>query len=73
MFDYLDSNNNNVLDNADKYVRVASVTEQGQSRLSTIIEMGKAHGDLPLSSGAYGSGDVAIVFGVTGLTVDDFV
>jgi Ca2+-binding RTX toxin-like protein len=71
-FDYLDSNNNNILDNGDKHVTIANVSDQGVSRSSTILELGNAFNDLPLATGTHGSGDTVIVYGVTGLTADDF-
>ena len=73
LFDALDSNHNNVLDDADTYVRVGSVVQQGQARTSTTLELGELYNDLPGSRGGFGAGDVLILFGVTGLTMDDLI
>lgn len=73
-FDYLDSNDNRVLDNGDAFVTVGSVTDQGSTRTSTTLELGRAWNALPLSpSGLYSASDALVLFGTTGLTEDDFL
>jgi Ca2+-binding RTX toxin-like protein len=71
LFDAVDTNGNGVLDNADDHVQVANVTHQDETRRSTIIELGERHDELFGTSGGFGADDRLVVFGVTGLTVDD--
>jgi Ca2+-binding RTX toxin-like protein len=71
LFDAVDTNGNSVLDNADEHVTVANATYQGETRRSTIIELGERHDELFGTSGEFGADDRLVVFGVTGLTVDD--
>ena len=72
LFNFLDTNDNHVLDGADRYVTLANVTDHGQTRASSIIEMGRAHDDLQGSSGSFGANDVIVVFNVTGIMAADF-
>lgn len=60
-----DSNGNGALDSADDYVRVESVTHNGITRTSTVIDV---------SDVATETGELSlVVFGVTGLTASDFL
>ena len=60
-FDMLDGNHDGVLTNADSGVQVARIDHDGQSAVSTVISFG---GEL---------GSTFTIFGVTGLTAQDFV
>jgi Ca2+-binding RTX toxin-like protein len=62
-FSDFDSNGNGVLDNADDYVRVENATYGGVTRQSTVITWG---------TNISGGEDSAVVYGVTGLTANDF-
>jgi Ca2+-binding RTX toxin-like protein len=63
-FSDLDSNGNGVLDDADAYVRVESATYGGVAKPSTVIDWSP----VTLEGGA----ESAVVYGVTGLTANDF-
>jgi hypothetical protein len=62
----LDSNGNNILDNGDDAVSIASRTVDGAAKTSTIIDMSLT------DIGADVTGTIT-VFGVTGMTASDFV
>lgn len=61
-FSDLDTNDNDVLDNQDELVDIASASYGGSSRTSTIIDV----------SAGTGGPDQLVVFGVTGMTSGDF-
>ena len=62
-FSGLDTNGNGVLDNGDAYVGIGKVTFEGVAKTSTTIDVTDFGGGVP---------DSLVVFGVTGLTGDDF-
>jgi hypothetical protein len=63
-FSDFDSNHNGVLDDADTYVRIESATYGGVAKQSTVIDWN------PVTP--TGGEESAVVYGVTGLTANDF-
>lgn len=74
-FELFDSNRNGELDDGDAWVAIRQVTANGQSKLSTVLDVGNAL----KAAGLVGSGEIdagpheLTLHGVTGLDADDFV